>query len=75
MSTVTSKTDIKQTQPGKDQNQANLAPQDMSQEILNQDTDQSKRKRSEISSTSDLSFMEDCQNVPEGKQRKPKKKK
>ena len=75
MSTVTSKTGTKQTQPDKDQNQANIAPQVMNQETLNQDTDQSKRKRSEISSTSDLSFMEDSQNVPEGKQKKPKKKK
>jgi len=40
MSTVTSKTGTKQTQPGKDQNQANTAPQVMSQEVLNQDTHQ-----------------------------------
>jgi len=39
MSTVTSKTGTKQTQPDKDQNQANTASQVMNQETLNQDTD------------------------------------
>ena len=44
-------------------------------EESNIEAEQSKRKRSAVSSTSDISFMEESQKQSEDKQKKPKKKK